>query len=460
MGLPCAPGSSRLPRPAASLLPRETEARLPRGRATAETAVPQGAAGSAPPTSSRGAAWGPRPPGPGLTQAQQHRAHLSQAAAPGRRGALGRVPGETGAQQPRVHELPAERLGLGYQLLLGGRAVKSIHDLRGENRGAPQHLHGGDAGGGSRTCGQTALSPVWLAKGVAEPARRAGSGARDGERCAPRLRPRPGPERTERPGGARLGEKAAASCGYPFVSVPQVFKNTKSHSFRFRIKSQRSPRLPGTGRTAANGDLLWGRRARARRRVRRRGSPPNLLPTSDSWDPDPAPHSTPRGPQCLSPAWPFPWRGRQGRDSALALLTSPAACRGHGGRGGALASGSARRRLCGSRSLHSNPRERAPALAPAASAPEPGWSAECAWPRALLELPRRSRRRGVRSPTLRPREARLGASPSKGKATPRAEPRRSFPAASPLKEARTNSRYVLEEGCGAGAVPYGPLIRA
>lgn len=171
--------------------PRETEARLPPGRATAETAVPQGAAGSAPPTSSGGAAWGPRPPGPGLTQAQQHRAHLSQAATPGRRGALGRVPGEAGAQQPRVHELPAERLGLGYQLLLGGRAVKGIHDLRGENRGAPQHLHGGDASEGSRTCGQTALSPAWLAKGEAGPARRAGSGARDGERCAPRSRPRP-----------------------------------------------------------------------------------------------------------------------------------------------------------------------------------------------------------------------------------------------------------------------------
>lgn len=107
-------------------------------------------------------------------------------------------------------------------------------------------------------------------------------------------------------------------------------------------------------------------------------------------------------------------------------------------------------------------RESAPTLAPAASAPDPGWRAECAWPRALLELPRRSRRRGVRRAhrtTLRPREARLGASPSKGKATPRAEPRRSFPAASPLKEARANSRYVLGEGCGAGAVPYVTLIR-
>lgn len=76
-----------------------------------------------------------------------------------------------------MHELPAERLSLGHQLLVGGRAVKGVHDLGGKNRRAPQHLHGGDAGRGRRTCGQTALSPAWLAEGKAGRARRAGRGA-------------------------------------------------------------------------------------------------------------------------------------------------------------------------------------------------------------------------------------------------------------------------------------------
>lgn len=150
-GLPCARGHSGLP---------EAGPLCPGGRLTQQRRVSPRVSGCGPVRrGSEGSLRTPPARAPALTQAQQDRAHLGQAAPGSGRGALGRAPGEAGAQQPRVHELAAESLGLGHQLLVGGRAVKGVHELRGEDRGAPQHLHVGDAGGGRGTCGQTALSP-------------------------------------------------------------------------------------------------------------------------------------------------------------------------------------------------------------------------------------------------------------------------------------------------------------
>ena len=145
------------------------------------------------------------------------------------------------------------------------------------------------------------------------------------------------------------------------------------------------------------------------------------------------------------------------------LLTSPAACRGHGGREGVLASGSVRRRLRRSRSFHSNPRGRAPCVRLSPAAPP---SARA--PRALPGLQRRRRgSRGAagRGVTLRWGEARLGASPSKEKATPgrsRAGASHRVPASPPprlpasrLKEVRASSQNALREA-RAGAVPACP----
>lgn len=170
--------------------------------------------------------------------------------------------------------------------------------------------------------------------------------------------------------------------------------------------------------------MLWGRRARARRRVRgqrRRGRV-----TGDGQDParprarsTPAP--APRRPRCLSRASPFP---RRGRPAHLSRGMSRAR-----GCGGALASGSPGRRLRRPRSFHPQRRGRAPAP----RQPVRAWARlarECTGLRAPGGAAAASRRgaRGAHSAALCRREARLGASPSKEKAAPGAEPR---PRASP-----------------------------
>lgn len=144
------------------------------------------------------------------------------------------------------------------------------------------------------------------------------------------------------------------------------------------------------------------------------------------------PGHTPRAPRAappsgLSPGRPFPRRVCPGRAAARPAHLSRLMARARGPR---RSSGF---RICSPPSpaipiLTFKPRGRA---RPGAR-PEPAWSAECAGPRAPLGLPRRRlRRRGERGAhraPLRQRKARLGASPSKAKAAPGAEPRGSLPA--------------------------------
>ena len=186
---------------------------------------------------------------------------------------------------------------------------------------------------------------------------------------------------------------------------------------------------------------------------------PDLRPAGGRRDPGPAPRpgppaSAPRDPRCLSPASPSP---RLRPPAHLSRRMSRA--RGPGTTAGF--------RTCGPpppplEILPFKPaRPRAPPRCPP-SLRRAGWSAECAGPRALPGLWRRRRGRGElgqHCATLRRLEARLGALPSKGKATPGRSRGRSFPAASPLKEDRASSQARSGRAWGRELSPPGPVSR-
>lgn len=91
-----------------------------------------------------------------LTQPQQGRGDVSQPAARCGAPGLGLRPAHPGAVEPGVNVVPAQRLGLGHQLLVGGRAVK--HFGR-EHRRAAQHVHAPAAAGRHRAAPRTFLPP-------------------------------------------------------------------------------------------------------------------------------------------------------------------------------------------------------------------------------------------------------------------------------------------------------------
>ncbi len=75
---------------------------------------------------------------PKPTQPQQNRRNLSHRPTWWIQSVLGFRPAYPGSVQPGVNIVPAQRFGLGHQLLVCGRAVK--HFSR-KHRGAAQHLH-------------------------------------------------------------------------------------------------------------------------------------------------------------------------------------------------------------------------------------------------------------------------------------------------------------------------------
>lgn len=188
--------------------PEEDRARPPAGLPVQGQLYPRRCVSARP--AGRGSPGTPPAGRRALTQAQQH-GYTSARRPPGtgaaRSGALQERPARS-SRRP-VHELAAERLGLGHQLLVGGRAVKGVHDLGGEDRGRRSTSMAGTRARTPRTCGRTALRrahPVAPAGLRREGRPRGGRAVGRGE-GARRAR------NTGRPGGAGLRGRAPAGCG-------------------------------------------------------------------------------------------------------------------------------------------------------------------------------------------------------------------------------------------------------
>lgn len=93
-----------------------------------------------------------------LTQPQQNRRHFSQRPTWRRQPVISLGPADPGTVQPGVDVVSAQSLGLGHQLLVGGRAVENFS---GEHGGAAQHLHvGWHLPGGGESAARPAAAPT------------------------------------------------------------------------------------------------------------------------------------------------------------------------------------------------------------------------------------------------------------------------------------------------------------